>query len=175
MAAPPKIPIKVIGVGNVWRGDDAVGPRVARCLQEEPWPQVEILESQGTAGVLQEAWKDAARVIVVDAVVTGGPPGAIYRFDAHDPAITFPVSRSSSSHGWGVAEALALGRLFQELPPVLIIYCIEGENFALGDELSPTVAAAVPEAARAIIQEIQSWLGVNLPESHAVKKGGQSL
>ena len=81
----------------------------------------------------------------------------MYRFDAHDPAATFPVSRSPSSHGWGLSEALALGKVFQDLPPVLIIYGIEGQNFTLGDDLSPAVAAAIPETVRRIIAEIQDW------------------
>ncbi len=154
----PATPIKVIGVGNAWRGDDAAGLMIARRLRQENLPQVEIAESPGTGGSILEAWKDAARVIVVDDVVAGGAPGAIYRFDAHDPAATFPVFRSPSTHGWGVAEALALGGLFQELPPVLIIYGIEGEIFTLGEELSPAVAAALPEAVRRIAQEIQAWV-----------------
>jgi hydrogenase maturation protease len=154
----PKTLIKVIGVGNDWRRDDAAGLLVARRLRLEKLPQVEIAESPGTGGSILEAWKGAARVIVVDAVVSGGSPGAIYRFDAHDPAATFPMFRSPSSHGWGVAEALALGGLFQELPPVLLIYGIEGENFTLGEELSPGMAAAIPEAVRRIAQEIQAWV-----------------
>lgn len=155
MTTPPYQPIKVIGVGNAWRGDDAAGLMVARRLEQEHLPQVEISENLGTAGALADAWQDAARVIVVDAVVTGGSPGAIYRFDVHDPAARFPVSRSS--HGWGVAEAVALGQVFQDLPPYLIIYGIAGKNFTLGDAISPAVAAAIPEAVRRITAEIQAW------------------
>jgi hydrogenase maturation protease len=153
----PEGRIKIIGVGNAWRGDDAVGLLVARRLGQEHLPQVEISENLGTANALADAWQDAARVIVVDAVVTDGPSGAIFRFDAHDAAAVFPVSRSPSSHGWGVAEAVALSRLFQELPPVLIIYGIEGKNFSLGDGLSPAVAAAIPEAVQRITAEIKAW------------------
>ncbi len=155
----PKIPVKIIGVGNAWRGDDAVGLLVARSLKQENLPQVEISENLGTASALADAWQDAVQVIVVDAVVAGAPLGAIFRLDAHNAAATFPVSRSPSSHGGGVAEAVALGRLFQELPPVLIIYGIEGENFSLGGGLSPAVAAAIPEAVRRITAEIRTWRG----------------
>ena len=154
----PQTPIKVIGVGNAWRGDDAVGLLVARSLGQENLPQVEISENLGTASALADGWQKAARVIVVDAVVTGGPPGAIYRFDAHDPAATFPGSWSPSSHGWGLSEAVALGKVFQDLPPCLIIYGIAGNNFTIGEGLSPVVAAAIPEAVRRIKQEIQEWL-----------------
>jgi hydrogenase maturation protease len=149
--------IKIIGVGNAWRGDDAAGLLVARRLEQENLSQVEIAENPGTGSALADAWHDVARVIVVDAVVTGGPPGAIYRFDVHNSAASFPVSRSPSSHGWGVAEAVALGRVFQELPACLIIYGIEGHNFTLGADLSPAVAAAIEETARRISEEIQAW------------------
>jgi hydrogenase maturation protease len=157
-------PLKVIGVGNAWRGDDAAGLLVARRLQEDHLPQVQVSEILGTVSEVQEALKEAAGAIVVDAVAAGGSPGAIYRFEAHDPGATFPVSRPASSHGWGVAEAVALGRLFQELPPFLIIYGIEGKNFDPGQGLSPEVAAAIPEAARRITVEIREWLGRKSPE-----------
>jgi hydrogenase maturation protease len=159
MNTHPKAVMKVIGVGNEWRGDDAAGLWVARRLQQDNLPQVQIFESLGTGSEVQDAWKDAAGVIVVDAVSSGGPPGAIYRFDAHDAEMPVRSSRSNSSHGWGVAEALALGRIFQELPPFLIIYGIEGKNFDPGREVSPEVAAAIPELVGRIEGEIQDWLG----------------
>ena len=158
MDTPSHPPIKVIGVGNAWRGDDAAGLLVARRLEADRLPRVQISQCLGTVTAIQEAWQDAAGVIVVDAVVSGGPPGTIHRFDGQGDDMRLQLSRSSSSHGWGVAEALALGRLFQELPPVLIIYGIEGKNFDHGTNLSPEVAAAIPAAADRIRREIQAWL-----------------
>ena len=165
MDNPPNPRLKVIGVGNEWRGDDAVGLLVARRLKEDQLPQVEIAECRGTLTAVREAWKDTAGVIVVDAVVSGGPPGTIHRFDAHGAGIPVEPSRSTSSHGWGVAEALALGKVFQELPPWLIIYGIEGQNFGPGQEVSQEVEAAIPEAVRRIRREIQAWLGQEPPQT----------
>lgn len=163
MNAPLAPRLKVIGVGNAWRGDDAVGLLVARRLRADPMAQVEIAECRGTVTAVREAWKDAAGVIMVDAVVSGGRPGAIYRFNAHGGGAPVQLSRSPSSHGWGVAEALALGQLFQDLPPCLIIYGIEGQNFGPGQEVSAAVEAAIPEAIRLIRREIQTWLGRDSP------------
>lgn len=164
MAASPKTPIKIIGVGNTFRGDDAAGLMVVRGLAKEDFPQVEIAESPGTGSALPDAWKNAIRVIIIDAVVTGGPPGTIYRFDAHELGATLPVSHSSTTHGWGLSEALAMGKVFQNLPPVLIIYGIEGKNFGLGEAVSPEVAAAIPEVIRRVTEEIQAWLAGDLPD-----------
>jgi len=158
MDTPSHPLIKVIGVGNAWRGDDAAGLLVARLLQADHLPQVQISECLGTLSAIQAAWQDAAGVIVVDAVVSGGPLGTIHRFEAHDAGMPVQLSRSPSSHGWGVAEALALGRVFQDLPPVLILYGIEGKNFDPGHKVSPEVAAAIPAAAEMIRREILAWL-----------------
>ena len=108
--------------------------------------------------------KTAAGVIVVDAVVSGGRPGAIYRFNAHGAGVPVEISRSSSTHGWGVAEALALGHVFKELPSRLIVYGIEGKNFGPGQEVSQEVEAAIPELVRRIRREIQGWLGQEVLE-----------
>jgi hydrogenase maturation protease len=169
MDNPPNPRLKVIGVGNSWRGDDAVGLLVARRLKEAPLPLVSIVECRGTLTAVLEAWKDATGVIVVDAVFSGSRPGTIYRFNAHGAGVPLELSRSPSSHGWGVAEALALGQVLQELPPRLIIYGIEGQNFGPGQEVSQEVAAAIPEAARRIRREIQMWLG-----RESFKNGAQS-
>ena len=173
MDNPPNPRLKVIGVGNEWRGDDAVGLLVARRLKEDQLPQVEVAECRGTLTAVREAWKDAAGVIVVDAVVSGGPPGTIHRFDAHGAGIPVEPSRSTSSHGWGVAEALALGKVFQELPPWLIIYGIEGQNFGPGQEVSQEVAAAIPEVVHRIRRDIQTWLGRESSKGHPPRIGEQ--
>jgi hydrogenase maturation protease len=164
MDVPPKPSLKVIGVGNEWRGDDAAGLLAVRRLKADPQLPVEIVESRGTAGAVREAWKDATGVIVVDAVVSGGRPGAIYRFNARGAGVPVEISRSSSTHDWGVAEAVALGQVFKELPPRLIVYGIEGKNFGPGQEVSQEVEAAIPELVRRIKREIQGWLGQEVLE-----------
>jgi hydrogenase maturation protease len=157
MHTPEKLPLKIIGVGNEWRGDDAAGLLVARRFRAEPQPGVQVSECRGEMSDIREALKAAAGVILVDAMAGGGPPGTIQRFDWHAEGLPPGRSLSPSSHGWGVAEALALGKIFQELPPFLIIYGIEGEHFGPGQSISLAVAAAVPEAARRIQQEIHGW------------------
>ena len=67
--------------------------------------------------------------------------------------------------------SLALGRVLRELPPMLVIYGIEGQEFNPGRGLSPEVAAAVPEAARRIREEIFNWQ-VRLPRLPGPPAGG---
>ena len=88
------------------------------------------------------------------SVRSGAPPGTIHRFDATVEKLPSWFSHSSS-HSFGVAEAIELARSMGGLPPCLIVYGIEGLNFSAGTELLPEVAEAVRPAAARILEEIR--------------------
>jgi len=98
---------------------------------------------------LLDLWEDADSVILIDAMRSGRPVGTVCVFDPREAPIgseAFPVS----THGLGLFEALALAGELGRLPRRVVIYGIEGRNFAPGDEISPEVLAAVEEVARRI-------------------------
>ncbi len=142
---------RVIGIGNEYRHDDAVGLVVARALREKNLDHVEIVEMSGEGAALIEAWKNAKRVILIDAVQSGAPPGTVYRFEAHQQPIPTEFFRYST-HSFGVVEAIELARTLGQLPQELIVYGIEGENFEAGVGLSPEVERAVHK----VLQQIPS-------------------
>ncbi len=86
-------------------------------------------------------WEGAGHAVVVDACASGASPGTIHRGDAGRPV------HPASTHGFGVADAIALARSLGRLPQRLDIYAIEGADFGYGDGLTPAVAAAVDELA----------------------------
>ena len=149
--------ILIIGVGNAYRSDDAVGLVVVQRLREDIHLQtnhITIKEQSGEGTALIEAWKDAEAVILIDAVQSGAPPGTVQRFDASKQALP-AVFSSASTHSFGLAEAIEMARALQQLPPHLIIYGIEGENFAAGMELSPAVEHAVDNVVEHIRTEAE--------------------
>ncbi len=150
--------ILIIGVGQEWRGDDAAGLLVVRRLRQLAGSRVTILENSGSMSDLSAAWQESAAVILIDAVRGGGRPGGIYRFPVHEKPLPADLFTATSTHAWGVAQAVALGQVLKELPPHLVVYGIEGRDFGLGREVSPEVARAVPEVARRIRQEFQEFL-----------------
>jgi hydrogenase maturation protease len=154
----------VIGVGQEWRGDDAAGLLVARRLRPLG-PRVTVLENSGSVSDLLAAWQESVAVILVDAVRGGGRPGGIYRFPVHERPLPAELFPAASTHAWGVAQAVALSRALGELPPHLVVYGIEGQDFGLGREVSPEVALAVPEVARRIRQEIQRFVWNSLSKN----------
>jgi hydrogenase maturation protease len=136
----------LIGVGNGWRGDDGAGLAVARRVRELAPDGVEVREIEGDATALVDAWSGAEHVVVVDAAQSGAAPGTVRRFDARSQPLPVRTLRSST-HAFGVSDAVELARSLGRLPGRLEVYAIEGASFVAGDRLSPSVERAVAEVA----------------------------
>lgn len=138
-------------------GDDAVGPIVIdRLIGRLPDP-VALVESVGDATHLLDTWRDARLAVVVDAVVSGGVPGAVHRIDGK---AGFPSSwRSASTHLIGVVEAVELGDAVDMLPDELIVFGIEIDRVEAGVTLTAEVAAAVEQVADLVVEEISTVRG----------------
>jgi hydrogenase maturation protease len=122
--------VLILGCGNLNRADDAAG-----LLVKGATPVYNPLD-------LIEAWSGHDNVIVVDAVVSGNPPGTIIEWDAIACPLTTANFRSST-HGFGIAEAVELARALEKLPAKLTILGIEGRHFETGGSPSAEVLEAV--------------------------------
>jgi hydrogenase maturation protease len=132
----------VIGVGNAYRGDDAVGLAVAERVRGRVPEDVAVLDCEQEPTRLLDAWSGADVAVVVDACWTGGAPGSVHRYDVSEaplPARTF----RSSTHAFGVADAIELSRTLGRLPGRVIVYGVVGGGFEAGAALSPHVQSAV--------------------------------
>jgi hydrogenase maturation protease len=144
--------VRVIGIGNPLRGDDAIGLLVARRVRELADPEVDVMELEGEPAHLIDAWQGDRFVVVVDAVKTGAPQGTVIRIDATADPLPPSVS-ASSTHALGLGEAIEIARALDRLPEHLIVFGIEGVRFQAGSDLSPAVAAAVQAVAEAVLRE----------------------
>ncbi len=144
----------VIGVGNAFRRDDGAGIAVTRRLAGENPEAVVIREESGEGTSLMAAWEGQELAILVDASRSGAQPGTVRRFDAaHDrlPSGLFHYS----SHTFSVAEAVEMARTLERLPGRLIVYGIEGSDFAYGEGLTEPVASAVEEVVEMVCRDLQ--------------------
>jgi hydrogenase maturation protease len=144
----------IIGLGNHYRGDDAVGLVVARRLKEAAPEGVRVLEESGEGAALMESWKGAATVILIDALHSGAKPGTVRRLDAHGQPIPTRFFHCST-HAFGVAEAIELARVLSQLPPRVIVYGIEGKSFEAGLGLCPEVEKAGQEVVKRVLEDLR--------------------
>jgi hydrogenase maturation protease len=135
----------VIGVGNPYRRDDGVGLVILDGLRASGKDRFDVIESTGESSSLVETWTGRSAVIVVDAVSSGALPGTVHRLEccvgSWDVA---PGLVQMSSHGAGLAEAVALGQVLGRFPSRLIFLGVEVLDVSAGEGLSIPVAAAVP-------------------------------
>ena len=149
--SPPLL--RVICVGNAFRGDDAAGLEVAKLLQGTLPEGAEVLEREGEPTALMDAWEGAEAVWLVDAVSSGAPSGSVHRINAGEEELPAGLFRAST-HAFGLAETVELARALGRLPGRTVVFGIEGARFEAGDELSPEVAAAVPGVAESVREEV---------------------
>jgi hydrogenase maturation protease len=137
-----------VGIGNTFRHDDGAGIVVARALRRCRVPGMSVYESDGDGCRLLELMRDANAVILVDATSSGAEPGTICRLEPCDSRIS--QIAACSSHAFGVRDALALGATLGVLPPSVVVFGIEGQDFSPGRGLS----RPVHNAAASVIQQI---------------------
>ena len=141
--------ILVIGMGNPFRGDDAVGLLVADGAAEA-CPGIRVIRHTADGTGLLEAWNGYDTVVVADAVVSGSPPGTVHVLDGLSG-----LERdwfATSTHAVNLAEAVELGRALGRLPPRLIVIGIEGNEFRLGEPVSAVVCKAVNDAIARLVE-----------------------
>ena len=161
MAEPADRRVRVVGVGNRDRGDDGAGLAAAQRLGEAANVPVTLLDAIGDGTALLEVWREADTVIVLDAMWSGAPPGTVRRLiGAEDTPATAAAMLSAgrrtggSTHGLGVAEAMALGEALGRLPRRLVVIGIEGARFDTGGPLSPEVERALDRAVGLGLEEV---------------------
>jgi hydrogenase maturation protease len=143
----------VIGIGNPFRNDDGIGPAVAAQIEEQRLPGVRVVISDGEPAGLLEAWAGADLAVVVDAIHWMPPwPGRIHRLTASQLE---SGGTAASSHGFGLPDALRLGRALGQLPQCVVILAVEAADTSTGTELSQPVAAALPGVVAAVMAELK--------------------
>jgi hydrogenase maturation protease len=144
-----------LGVGNLHRADDGVGPFLAEKLSDDPAfanAGIDVVPHSGEGASLMHIWEGADKVVIVDAMKSGGKLGEVRRFDAISEPLNYGVFRYSS-HLFGLAEAVEMSRELGMMPKEMVIYGIEGIEFTFGAERSAEVEAALPVVEAAVRKE----------------------
>ncbi len=164
----------IIGLGNPILGDDGVGWKVAqevqRCLGlashaqgggeavNRPEASLEV-DAVALGGLsLMERLIGYDRVILIDAMQTGTRPVGSVHVCALEDLPNPSAGHSTSAHDTSLMTALTVGRqMGLPLPQQLDVVAIEVERvYDFSEELSPPVAAAVPQACQAVLDLLQA-------------------
>jgi hydrogenase maturation protease len=151
--------VRVIGCGNPDAADDAAGIlAVASARQElERLAGVEVVGRAAPLGLVH-LLEGADAVVVVDAIRTPGggrDPGTVVRAEAGPDGLPAELRSSLSSHGLGVAEAVALAAALGTAPRVVVLG-VEAGSAGAGEPFSAAVVGALPQLRALLIAEAVS-------------------
>lgn len=150
--------VVVIGVGNPLRGDDGAGPAVVEALRGRVPRETLLTVSDGEPGRLLDLWDRDDTVVVAETLrARPGHPGRLHTLGAGSAA-RYPAG-PASTHGLGLAEAVALAGALDRLPRELVVHAVEGADFAVGAGLSAPVRSALDELAARVARSVREAHG----------------
>ncbi|OGI47788.1 MAG: hypothetical protein A2151_01195 [Candidatus Muproteobacteria bacterium RBG_16_65_34] len=162
------MPIHIIGIGSPF-GDDRLGWVAAEQLRQSrgfaafPPGSISISTRDRPGVLLAPEWEAAAKVLLLDAVRSGAPPGTLHRVEGKE---IVSRGRALSSHGLGVAEALELARALGAPVEAFVLHGIEADpRNDSGETLSAAVQRALPALCNRVEREVAERL------ASAVKTG----
>jgi len=148
--------VRVLGLGNVLMGDDALGPWVIHHLEATyafP-PEVEVVDV-GTPGLdLIPYIAGPCGIILVDTVhAKGAPPGSIRVYD-RDQLVKFAPKPRLSPHDPGVTEAILAVEMAGEPPAFVTLVGVVPGCVATGAGMTAPLQNAVERAAGVIVVDL---------------------
>ena len=154
--------ILVAGMGNILRGDDGFGIRVAAKLSEisKLLAGVEIYEAGiGGIALVQELMNGYDALIVVDAVEKGGEAGTIYVIEPLEHQTEIDNEKLHESmvdmHYADPSKVLLMAKALNVCPPkVFLVGCQPEYVDDAVEGLRPLVERAVPQAVKEVLSLI---------------------
>jgi hydrogenase maturation protease len=147
----------ILGLGNPLLTDDGVGVHVVERLRAQGLPPGVEVEDGGTGGLLiLDLVAGFDRLVVVDAIDVGEPPGTLLELDREDLE-RLACYHTVSPHDADLLTALRLGReLGLALPTELFCVAVQVADITtLAEECTPAVRAAIPGACTAALRLAQ--------------------
>ena len=124
-------------------GDEGVGVAAIRHLEENGFADRAELVDGGTSGFhLLGLFRDRQHIILIDAATDGKPLGTVSLIH---PRYASDFPPTLTAHDIGLKDLLESAALLGDLPEVDLITVSIGDLGLMTMELSPEVAAALPQ------------------------------
>ena len=160
----------VLGLGNEYAGDDAVGVLTVRALRGALAGDADVVESAASGLALLEVFAGYDRALIVDSIRTGrSPAGTIL-----EPGLAeLGRAIAPSLHQAGIPELAAVARrLGMGFPDRTRVLAVEVAGpLMFGAPLNEPVAAAIAPLARRVLEQVKRWVAEDSGRGLAVAAG----
>jgi hydrogenase maturation protease len=148
--------LKIIGIGNALRGDDAIGPLIIEELEKDKNRlPAKLIDAGADAFTVLEHLMETDPVLLIDCAKMGINPGEVKIFNVDEATIT-QAAKVVSLHGFGFGDVYKIARGMGEVAPCKIIG-VEPKTVAFDTNLSEEVKRSIPNILRLIQKEAQNY------------------
>lgn len=145
----------VIGLGSPLMGDDGVGLAALAWLRDRAPAGVELVDG-GTWGMnLLPTLEAADRVLLLDAIDRGAPPGTVLELE--DAEVPRYLGVKLSPHQVDLRDVLAVAELRGTLPRQLVAIGIQPARVEMTTDLSPAAREALPRLLDRVEARLAAW------------------
>lgn len=135
-------------------GDEGIGVHVVRQIEKEELPLNVTCLDGGTGGlILLEPMQNADKVILIDATLDGGPPGAVRRLQ---PRFSSDYPKALTAHDIGLKDMLDAFYLTKKIPEVVLFAVTVKDIDEVKLELSPELEQALPNIVKLVKKELDN-------------------
>jgi hydrogenase maturation protease len=148
----------VLGIGNVLLTDEGAGVHAARLIAQRLAGRtcVQVLDGGTLSFTLEPVIAGADRLIVLDAMQLGAPPGTVQRF--LDAEVDEVLGRARLSvHEIGLRDVLEISRLADSCPRQRALVGIQPASLDWGTEPTAPVVAALEIASKMTLGLLDAW------------------
>lgn len=149
--------IIVLGIGNVLFSDEGLGVKVIKILEEcfSFSEEVELIDGGVGGFFLIPYIERAKRLLIVDAIRGGGPPGTFYKFKNED--LPLNIAEKLSLHELSIKDILFLVSLKGKMPEEIVILGLEPKVLDLGEGLSIEIRRNLKNLIKEILIQLKDW------------------
>src|SRR3974390_2133875 len=154
-----RTPILVLGIGNLLWADEGFGVRCVEALHERDlFPEgVRLLDGGAQGLYLVNEVCASERVLVLDAIDFGDPPGTV-RVVTEGDVPRFALAKKMSMHQTGFQDVLAAAAMMGQAPSEVVLIGVQPAQLEdFGGGLTPEVAAALDAVVDRAVRHLTRW------------------
>ncbi|MFW2571387.1 hydrogenase maturation protease [Legionella sp. 29fVS95] len=154
------IELLILGIGSPF-GDDRLGWEVVqglqqkKALQDYSTEQLQFMACDRPGLNLLDWMQQAKTVFLIDAVRTGAKVGSLLYLENEEIKTINPIQ---STHEFGLANTIEMGKILNLLPKKLVLYGIEVNELKFQFEITEPIRAAIDALITRIEKDIAIYL-----------------
>jgi len=148
--------LKVIGLGNILRGDDGIGPVIIQELEKlDPLLPMRLVDAGSDAFTILDHLLQSEPVLIIDCARMGKKPGTVQKILTKDNEIP-PANLDLSLHGYSLAEVWQVARSMG-VENDLSVIGVEPDSIDFDSGLSEVVKKSIPTILQMVVEEAREY------------------